>query len=217
MTAADRRKLAAILGMLGSEHAGERAAAGLQAEAFRKRHGLTWEAMLSLPPVTERPEPPPRDASKEAENAVDAAAREAMHAAYRAAARERIREAEERRANAEKAALNERLNASETIAIRKHGREKVDLEVAFFKQRCEADPLLWKQLYSKRNPYQWMIDDNAIVRPRSKPEPPPPWTPPRYTPWVWRPRPHIEIHIFPTCVVAGFWILSIAAVIAEKF
>jgi hypothetical protein len=39
--------------MLGSEHAGERAAAGLQAEAFRKRHGLTWEAMLALPPVVE--------------------------------------------------------------------------------------------------------------------------------------------------------------------
>ena len=51
MTAADRRKLAAILGMLGSEHAGERASAALQAEAFRKRHGMTWEEMLAVPMV----------------------------------------------------------------------------------------------------------------------------------------------------------------------
>ena len=46
MTAAERQRLARILGMLGSEHAGERASAGLQAEAFRKRHGLTWEEMI---------------------------------------------------------------------------------------------------------------------------------------------------------------------------
>jgi hypothetical protein len=51
MTAAKRQRLARILGMLGSEHAGERASAALQAEAFRKRHGLTWEQMLSLPAV----------------------------------------------------------------------------------------------------------------------------------------------------------------------
>ena len=47
MTNADRQRLAAILGMLGSEHAGERAAAGLQAEAFRRRHGLTWDQVVS--------------------------------------------------------------------------------------------------------------------------------------------------------------------------
>jgi hypothetical protein len=45
--------------MLGSEHAGEVAAAALQAEAFRKRHGLTWEGMLSLPPVDAAPDPDP--------------------------------------------------------------------------------------------------------------------------------------------------------------
>ena len=61
MTDADRQRLAAILGMLGSEHAGERAAAGLQAEAFRRKHGLTWEKMLqpvvlNIPP--RQPEPP---------------------------------------------------------------------------------------------------------------------------------------------------------------
>ena len=58
MTPADRRRLARILGMLGSEHAGERASAALQAEAFRKRHGMTWEEMLALPPVeVVEPEP----------------------------------------------------------------------------------------------------------------------------------------------------------------
>jgi len=51
MTDIDRRRLARILGMLGSEHAGERASAALQAEAFRKRHAMTWEEMLALPPV----------------------------------------------------------------------------------------------------------------------------------------------------------------------
>jgi hypothetical protein len=229
MTSSERARLARILGMLGSEYPGEQAAAASQAEAFRKRHGLTWEAMLSLPAVTERPEPPPRDASKEAENAVNAAAREAMHAAYRAAARERIREAEERRANAELAALNERLNASEIIVVRNYGRERVDAEVEYFKQRCEADPLLWKQLHSKRNPYQWMIDDNAIVRPRSKPEPPPrfdpplPWVPPRPPrplPFerIWRPK--LEMAMSPRGLVfalIGIWVISIAGVIAEKF
>jgi hypothetical protein len=65
MTPADRRRLARILGMLGSDHAGERASAALQAEAFRKRHGMTWEEMLALPavevvvePVWTPPEPP---------------------------------------------------------------------------------------------------------------------------------------------------------------
>jgi len=68
MTDIDRRRLARILGMLGSEHAGERASAALQAEAFRKRHGMTWEEMLALPAVeaeaesepvwTPEPEPP---------------------------------------------------------------------------------------------------------------------------------------------------------------
>jgi hypothetical protein len=57
MTAAERQRLARILGMLGSEHPGESASAALQAEAFRKRLGLTWEEMLSLPPVDPAPEP----------------------------------------------------------------------------------------------------------------------------------------------------------------
>jgi hypothetical protein len=47
MTTTDRTRLAAILGMLGSDQAGERAAAALQAEAFRKRHQLTWQDLIS--------------------------------------------------------------------------------------------------------------------------------------------------------------------------
>jgi hypothetical protein len=59
MTPSDRARLARILGMLGSEHAGERASAALQAEAFRKRHGMTWEEMLALPAVEVVAEPEP--------------------------------------------------------------------------------------------------------------------------------------------------------------
>lgn len=61
MTNADRQRLAAILGMLGSEHAGERAAAGLHAEAFRRKHRLTWKEMLQpvvLNIPARQPEPP---------------------------------------------------------------------------------------------------------------------------------------------------------------
>lgn len=69
MTDAERHRLARILGMLGSEHEGERTSAALQAEAFRKRHGLTWADLLALPPVevieatpkpdaAEHPDPP---------------------------------------------------------------------------------------------------------------------------------------------------------------
>lgn len=46
MTDQERRRLAAILGRLGSDHAGERAAAAYQVEAFRKKQGLTWEKLL---------------------------------------------------------------------------------------------------------------------------------------------------------------------------
>jgi hypothetical protein len=63
VTPADRQRLAAILGMLGSAHAGERAAAALQAETFRRKHGLTWAEMLNPVvlniPTPREPEPPP--------------------------------------------------------------------------------------------------------------------------------------------------------------
>ena len=55
----ERRRLAAILGMLGSNQAGERDAAAMQAEAFRKKHGLTWSELLSLPPIDHVDRDPP--------------------------------------------------------------------------------------------------------------------------------------------------------------
>ena len=57
MTDAERQRLAAILGMLGSDHAGERDSAARQAEAFRKKHGLTWAELLALSPTLSEPEP----------------------------------------------------------------------------------------------------------------------------------------------------------------
>ena len=49
MTSADRTKLARILGMLGSAHDGERAAAGLLATKLLRTSGTTWEALLGSP------------------------------------------------------------------------------------------------------------------------------------------------------------------------
>jgi len=64
MTDADRKRLAAILGMLGSDHAGERDNAARQAEAFRREHNKTWDDLLvrvikipKPPPVAPAPEP----------------------------------------------------------------------------------------------------------------------------------------------------------------
>ena len=129
LTAAERQRLAAILGMLGSDHAGERAAAGLQAEAFRRTHKLTWAELLALPPVeappkpppppppTPEPPPPPPDpppdagrAAREAAWAREAAAREAARAAAWAkelAARKAAREAQEAKEAKEAAARPE--------------------------------------------------------------------------------------------------------------
>jgi hypothetical protein len=56
MTEPERQRLAAILGMLGSAHAGERAAAALQAEALRRKLGLTWAELLA---AQEAAPPPP--------------------------------------------------------------------------------------------------------------------------------------------------------------
>jgi hypothetical protein len=48
---ADRTKLAQMLGLLGSDHAGERDAAGLAAHRLMQRRGLSWFDVLtpSLP------------------------------------------------------------------------------------------------------------------------------------------------------------------------
>jgi hypothetical protein len=47
--------LARILGMLGSDHAGERAAAGLKADRIVRDLGLTWhEVIVRTPPDIDR-------------------------------------------------------------------------------------------------------------------------------------------------------------------
>ena len=52
LEATELTKLSAILGMLGSAHAGERDAAGLAADRFVRERGLTWHQILC--PPTER-------------------------------------------------------------------------------------------------------------------------------------------------------------------
>jgi hypothetical protein len=47
----DRKKLAKLLGMLGSDHAGERDAAGLAAARLVQQHGITWQAVIEPPAI----------------------------------------------------------------------------------------------------------------------------------------------------------------------
>jgi hypothetical protein len=54
LSAVDRKRLASLLGMLGSNAAGERDNAARLAEQFRREHGLTWADLL-----TPEPEPIP--------------------------------------------------------------------------------------------------------------------------------------------------------------
>lgn len=49
----DRARLGKLLAMLGSEHAGERDAAGLAAHRLLERCGLSWSDVLT-PPATEK-------------------------------------------------------------------------------------------------------------------------------------------------------------------
>jgi hypothetical protein len=49
MTALDREQLARVLGMPGSDHDGEVAAAGRQAERIRRQADMTWSEVLSPP------------------------------------------------------------------------------------------------------------------------------------------------------------------------
>jgi hypothetical protein len=51
-------RLIKLLGMLGSAHDGERAAAGLKAHELIRRHGLTWSDVLLTTPSP--PPPPPK-------------------------------------------------------------------------------------------------------------------------------------------------------------
>ena len=51
---ADRGHLAKLLALLGSDHAGERDAAGLAAHRFITTRGLTWPEALAPVPAAER-------------------------------------------------------------------------------------------------------------------------------------------------------------------
>ncbi len=59
LSAADRTKLVHVLGMLGSDYDGERAAAGLAANRIIKNAGTTWqEVLLEQKQRPARPVPP---------------------------------------------------------------------------------------------------------------------------------------------------------------
>lgn len=62
VTTADRKRLTAILGMLGSNQPGERDNAARLAEQFRIQHGLTWADLLAMPPEPVKPPPQPEPA-----------------------------------------------------------------------------------------------------------------------------------------------------------
>jgi hypothetical protein len=51
LSAASRTRLAKLLGMLGSDHAGERDSAGLAAHRLVQQSGLTWQQVVSPPPA----------------------------------------------------------------------------------------------------------------------------------------------------------------------
>ena len=65
LPAPDRKRLAAILGMLGSNASGERENAARLAEQFRRHYGLTWADLLAMPaaPSEEPSRPSPADAA----------------------------------------------------------------------------------------------------------------------------------------------------------
>ena len=66
MSALEARELARLvklLGMLGSDQPGERAAAALKADQWVKAHGVSWQALLTppkSPPAVRRPRAAPR-------------------------------------------------------------------------------------------------------------------------------------------------------------
>jgi hypothetical protein len=47
LPATDRQRLAKLLGLLGSDHSGERDAAGLAAQRLLRERGLTWGDVLT--------------------------------------------------------------------------------------------------------------------------------------------------------------------------
>jgi hypothetical protein len=52
---ADRERLAKLLGMLGSDHAGERGNAALAIERLRRERGLSWDEVLPADGVRHDP------------------------------------------------------------------------------------------------------------------------------------------------------------------
>jgi hypothetical protein len=60
LTGAERERLAKLLGLLGSDHDGERAAAGLQASKLIRAKGLTWADVLGAGQLPRRLEAPAR-------------------------------------------------------------------------------------------------------------------------------------------------------------
>jgi hypothetical protein len=52
LTTAERKRLVALLGMLGSNSEGERDNAARMAEAFRRQHGVTWTDLVNGKAVT---------------------------------------------------------------------------------------------------------------------------------------------------------------------
>ena len=68
---ADRQRLARVLGMLGSDHAGERDAAGLAATRILRDRGITWAQVLEPPRWQERlPREPPQTPPERSDIAV---------------------------------------------------------------------------------------------------------------------------------------------------
>jgi hypothetical protein len=57
LNAADRQRLAAILGRLGSDHAGERDAAALTATRFLRTRDLQWSDVIGAPALPPRQQP----------------------------------------------------------------------------------------------------------------------------------------------------------------
>ena len=55
LTPAELRKLIGVLGRLGSDFDGERAAAGLLASRLLRERGLTWDDLLGIKPMREGP------------------------------------------------------------------------------------------------------------------------------------------------------------------
>ena len=64
LTEADRKRLASILGMLGSNSAGERDNAATLAERLRRQHRLTWDELLGVPAQAPLPGPTRAEAAE---------------------------------------------------------------------------------------------------------------------------------------------------------